>query len=152
VGNELHRNDGERPPQVSRIPLAGSEITMKSMTVRGALVLALGAGACWPASTGGPELIAQAPRVDTFRVVKTYPHDPAAYTQGLLYRDGFLFESTGLNGQSTLRKVKLETGEAQFAVNSIALISEERKIGSSPSRRRAEWRLSDTAAGEGRLM
>jgi len=49
--------------------------------------------------------------VDTFRVVKSYPHDPAAYTQGLLYRDGFLFESTGLNGRSTLRKVKLETGE-----------------------------------------
>jgi glutaminyl-peptide cyclotransferase len=87
------------------------QITMKSMTVRGALVLALGAGACWLASNSGPELIAQAPRVDTFRVVKTYPHDPAAYTQGLLYRDGFLFESTGLNGQSTLRKIKLETGE-----------------------------------------
>jgi glutaminyl-peptide cyclotransferase len=84
---------------------------MKSMTVRGAIGLALGAGACWLASNGGPELIAQAPRVDTFRVVKTYPHDPGAYTQGLLYRDGFLFESTGLNGQSTLRKVKLETGE-----------------------------------------
>jgi len=49
--------------------------------------------------------------VDTFQVVKAYPHDPAAYTQGLIYRDGFLFESTGLNGQSTLRKVKLETGE-----------------------------------------
>jgi glutaminyl-peptide cyclotransferase len=44
-------------------------------------------------------------------VVKAYPHDPSAYTQGLIYRDGFLFESTGLKGQSTLRKVKLETGE-----------------------------------------
>ena len=40
-----------------------------------------------------------------------YPHDPRAYTQGLIYLDGFLFESTGLNGRSTLRKVKLETGE-----------------------------------------
>src|SRR5207237_7150682 len=37
--------------------------------------------------------------------------DPRAYTQGLIYLDGFLFESTGLNGRSTLRKVKLETGE-----------------------------------------
>jgi glutamine cyclotransferase len=44
-------------------------------------------------------------------VVRTYPHDPTAYTQGLIYRDGFLFESTGLNGQSTLRKVNIETGE-----------------------------------------
>jgi glutamine cyclotransferase len=84
---------------------------MKSMTVCGALVLALGIRALWLASNSAPELIAQAPRVDTFRVIKIYPHDPAAYTQGLIYRDGFLFESTGLNGQSTLRKVKLETGE-----------------------------------------
>jgi glutaminyl-peptide cyclotransferase len=43
-------------------------------------------------------------------VVRSYPHDPTAYTQGLLYRDGFLFESTGLHGRSTLRKVTLETG------------------------------------------
>ena len=43
-------------------------------------------------------------------MVNAFPHDPAAYTQGLIYRDGFLFESTGLTGQSTLRKVKLETG------------------------------------------
>lgn len=42
-----------------------------------------------------------------YRVVHAYPHDAAAYTQGLLYRDGFLFESTGLNGRSTLRKVRL---------------------------------------------
>lgn len=49
--------------------------------------------------------------VDSFQMVKAFPHDPAAYTQGLIYRDGFLFESTGLIGQSTLRKVKLETGE-----------------------------------------
>jgi glutamine cyclotransferase len=49
--------------------------------------------------------------VDTYRVVKVYPHDPSAYTQGLIYRDGFLYESTGLQGSSSLRKVRLETGE-----------------------------------------
>jgi glutamine cyclotransferase len=49
--------------------------------------------------------------IDTYRVVNSYPHDPAAYTQGLIYRAGFLFESTGLNGRSSLRKVRLETGE-----------------------------------------
>ena len=49
--------------------------------------------------------------VDTYRVVKVYPHDASAYTQGLIYRDGFLYESTGLNGSSSLRKVRLETGE-----------------------------------------
>lgn len=49
--------------------------------------------------------------VSGYRVVNVYPHDPAAYTQGLLFHDGFLYESTGLHGRSTLRKVKLETGE-----------------------------------------
>lgn len=46
-----------------------------------------------------------------YRVVNTYPHDSQAYTQGLVYHNGFLFESTGLHGRSTLRKVRLETGE-----------------------------------------
>ena len=46
-----------------------------------------------------------------YRVVNVYPHDPRAYTQGLIFRNGFLYESTGLNGRSTLRKVELTTGE-----------------------------------------
>jgi len=46
-----------------------------------------------------------------FKVVHTFPHDPKAYTQGLVYHDGFLYEGTGLYGRSSLRKVKLETGE-----------------------------------------
>jgi glutamine cyclotransferase len=49
--------------------------------------------------------------VESYRVVKVYPHDAAAFTQGLIYRDGFLYESTGIRGQSSLRKVTLETGE-----------------------------------------
>jgi glutamine cyclotransferase len=49
--------------------------------------------------------------VSGYRVVKAYPHDANAYTQGLIFRAGFLYESTGQHGQSTLRKVKLETGE-----------------------------------------
>jgi glutamine cyclotransferase len=47
----------------------------------------------------------------TYTIVNSYPHDPDAYTQGLEYRDGFLYESTGLPGRSTLREVRLETGE-----------------------------------------
>jgi len=46
----------------------------------------------------------------TYQIVKTYPHDREAFTQGLEYRNGFLYEGTGLHGRSTLRKVKLETG------------------------------------------
>jgi glutaminyl-peptide cyclotransferase len=48
--------------------------------------------------------------VHGFDVVRAYPHDAAAFTQGLVYRDGFLYESTGLTGQSTLRKVEIESG------------------------------------------
>ncbi len=46
-----------------------------------------------------------------YRIVKTYPHDRMAYTQGLLWLDGFLYESTGQYGASSLRKVRLETGQ-----------------------------------------
>jgi glutaminyl-peptide cyclotransferase len=47
-----------------------------------------------------------------YRVVHVYPHDRTAFTQGLEYRGGFLYEGTGLEGRSVVRKVKLETGEA----------------------------------------
>jgi glutamine cyclotransferase len=67
---------------------------------------------CWLATATSFELRAQgATKVDGYRVVNVYPHDSAAYTQGLIYRDGFLYESTGLRGSSSLRKVRLETGE-----------------------------------------
>lgn len=47
----------------------------------------------------------------TYEVVRTYPHDPGAFTQGLFYLNGFLYESTGLEGRSTVRKESLETGQ-----------------------------------------
>jgi glutaminyl-peptide cyclotransferase len=47
---------------------------------------------------------------DSYRVVNTYPHDPQSYTQGLIYVDGHLYESTGLNGRSSLRMDDLTTG------------------------------------------
>jgi glutamine cyclotransferase len=53
---------------------------------------------------------AQAPQF-TYLVVHTYPHDRDAFTQGLEYHDGFLYEGTGREGHSSLRKVKLETGQ-----------------------------------------
>src|SRR5204863_7775743 len=49
--------------------------------------------------------------VHGYQVIHAYPHDADAFTQGLIYRDGFLFESTALNGRSSVRKVALETGE-----------------------------------------
>jgi len=46
----------------------------------------------------------------TYKVIKTFPHDTKAFTQGLVFEDGFLYEGTGLYGKSELRKVDLETG------------------------------------------
>ena len=51
------------------------------------------------------------PEVFGYRVVEEFPHDPRAFTQGLFFHDGFLYESTGLRGESTLRRVDLDTGE-----------------------------------------
>ena len=45
-----------------------------------------------------------------YDLIRSYPHDPEAFTQGLVFRDGFLYESTGRNGRSSLRRVVLETG------------------------------------------
>lgn len=47
----------------------------------------------------------------TYRIINTYPHDDQAYTQGLFWHDGVLWESTGKEGASTMRKVDLETGK-----------------------------------------
>lgn len=57
-------------------------------------------------------LAAKAPELYTYKVEKVYPHDTSSYTEGLLYQDRYLYESTGTKGQSTLRKVNLETGKA----------------------------------------
>lgn len=52
----------------------------------------------------------------TYKIIRTYPHDPQAYTQGLLYQDGHLYESAGLNGGSSLRMVDLQTGHVLQSV------------------------------------
>lgn len=50
-------------------------------------------------------------QIYTYEVINTYPHDRNAFTEGLVYEEGFLYEGTGLRGHSTLRKVNLATGE-----------------------------------------
>jgi len=46
----------------------------------------------------------------TYEVINAYPHDTSAFTQGLVFHQGELYESTGLNGSSSLRRVELATG------------------------------------------
>ena len=76
---------------------------------------------------------AERPVTYTYQIVQTFPHDPSAFTQGLVYRDGFLYEGTGLRGRSSLREVRLETGEVvqrvdlapEFFGEGIALLKNE---------------------------
>ncbi|MBT8171785.1 glutaminyl-peptide cyclotransferase [Candidatus Bathyarchaeota archaeon] len=46
----------------------------------------------------------------TYQIIDVYPHDESAFTQGLVFENGFLYEGTGLKGRSTLRRVEIETG------------------------------------------
>ena len=70
--------------------------------------------------------------VYTYEVVHTYPHDTAGVHRGLFYHEGFLYESTGLNGRSSIRKVRLETGEV---------------LQKSPSRRSTSAKASSAGRG-----
>jgi glutaminyl-peptide cyclotransferase len=74
------------------------------------LALALMASTIGYHATAGSQRLTGAP-VSRYEVVRTYPHDPKAFTQGLEFADGVLYEGTGMNGASGIRKVRLETGE-----------------------------------------
>lgn len=77
--------------------------------IRTALLLAV--VAAWGLAATSAAGQQAAPVLYGYEVLATYPHDPGAFTQGLVYHEGVLFESTGLRGESTLREVRLETGE-----------------------------------------
>ena len=73
--------------------------------------IGFGAGALFTLSLlCAPQADAATPQYG-YRVVHTYPHDRTAFTEGLFMQDGFLYESTGLEGRSSIRKEKLETGD-----------------------------------------
>ncbi|MFG6455848.1 glutaminyl-peptide cyclotransferase [Roseateles sp. BYS96W] len=74
---------------------------------RRSLLAALAGALLAPAAPGA---LAATP-VQGFKVIHSYPHDPDAFTQGLFFLDGFLYEGTGLHGRSSIRKVELETGK-----------------------------------------
>ncbi len=52
----------------------------------------------------------------TYSIINTYPHDHNAFTQGLVFADGIFYEGTGLRGQSSLRKVAVESGEVLHGI------------------------------------
>src|SRR5689334_1266583 len=96
-----------------------ASVTLAVMIVGGAVVTLLNL-------TGTPTLEPAVPLspdpapIRKYDVVAEYPHDPQALTQGLIYTGGFLYESVGLQGESSIRKVELKTGRVlqQHAVDS----------------------------------
>lgn len=64
-----------------------------------------------------PIVLGDGPRRYGYRIVNQYPHDPQAWTQGLQWHEGVLYEGTGQYGRSSLRRVALETGEVLQQVN-----------------------------------
>jgi glutaminyl-peptide cyclotransferase len=109
-----HRGDVETLPlerhrDAERKPRARRAIADFATWLTALLLLAWPAGA--PTSAHGDDAVAAAPQaVSGYRVVNTYPHDRAAFTQGLIFKDGALYESTGQYGESEVRKVELTTG------------------------------------------
>jgi glutaminyl-peptide cyclotransferase len=95
------------------------------------MLMVLGASllACAPATVAQRK---PAP-VQGYTIVATFPHDPTAFTQGLVFADGALYESTGLQRESTLRRVDLTTGRtlqrldvpAEYFAEGLALVGDE---------------------------
>ena len=71
--------------------------------------------------------------VQSYKVIATFPHDTSAFTQGLVFADGQMYESTGLNGESTLRRVDIATGKTlqridvpkEYFAEGLALVGDE---------------------------
>ena len=82
----------------------------KLATIASLLVVGTSAALTAQGGKSVPPSISKAPRY-SYTVVRTFPHDTKAYTQGLEYFGGVLYESTGLIGRSGVRKVDLETGK-----------------------------------------
>src|SRR5690349_446687 len=102
-----HRDSGDRGTVGVVLPCTaadGPDRTEDRMRILVATIalMAFGCAPSMGADSGIP--------VYGYQVVHTYPHDPGAFTEGLFYENGFLYESTGVEGHSSLRKVKLETG------------------------------------------
>ena len=94
-------DSGDAPARRRQTGMNSRRVTARILTLAAALI----ACSCGPASPQG------VPAEYGYEVVHTYPHDTSAFTEGLFYLDGFLYESTGLERESSIRKVRLETGE-----------------------------------------
>ena len=107
---------------------------MKNQSLTGLLILAamLVLGAITLVSLNEGPTNTTTPRY-AYDIVNVYPHDENAFTQGLVFEDGFLYEGTGLYGNSSLRRVELETGkvlqvhalQGQFFGEGVAIVGDK---------------------------
>lgn len=90
--------------------------------------------ACAPAPTSSVASQRKPAPVQTYKIVATFPHDTTSFTQGLVFAaDGQLYESTGLQGESTLRRVDISTGQTlqridvpkEYFAEGLALVGDE---------------------------
>ena len=91
------------------MPRAFSWLPIAALVAVSAIVLLLNLTGTPTREPPAPVIPKPAP-LRKFDIVAEYPHDPNALTQGLIYAGGFLYESTGREGQSSIRKVELKTG------------------------------------------
>ncbi len=107
-------------PAPSPLPDGGQTVAVSSPTPPGGYPApqAHSASTSAPPPLATPNLVAEAAPLLTARVARSYPHDPQAFTQGLVYLDDASFyEGTGLHGASSLRKVDLATGQVAAIFN-----------------------------------
>ncbi|KAL8139765.1 hypothetical protein V2J09_005786 [Rumex salicifolius] len=124
-GGRLRMKQKKKPrhlPEINHTSMASRFTLPTSRSVRVSIVLSLvliaylvavlsGSSRTWLLNSNIPD---RPPQIYTVEVVNEFPHDPKAFTQGLLYGgNDTLFESTGLNGQSSVRKVELQTGKVE---------------------------------------
>jgi glutamine cyclotransferase len=104
------KHDKRSPREPAPLGTGSNRFSRRALLGAGAL---LGCGACagavWYFTRGSP----MGPARYTYEIVNTYPHDPGAFTQGLAFEDGLLYEGTGKEGRSSLREVELETGKVR---------------------------------------
>ncbi len=98
-----------------RVPSKGNSITFNTADL-GVGKYVVSALAFYPEKTkkinNSIEILSNIePTIYTYKITNTYPHDKKAYTQGLEFHNGFLYETTGQFGKSVLRKVELKTGK-----------------------------------------
>ncbi|XAR71694.1 Glutaminyl-peptide cyclotransferase [Bertholletia excelsa] len=120
AGGSLRKKPGKRSSQKHRIPMVSASLSpsrYRKISLFVVLILFFSIVGVLSFSSNSWTvfgLVADSDRIYSVQVVREFPHDPSAFTQGLLYAgNDTLFESTGLYGQSSVRKVALQTGKVQ---------------------------------------